>query len=171
MRMKDRLGINNLIGICQPAEGYNKKVVSALTGRDSGAEKDAKRAAQRAEALEKQKALALQRQQEVQAQRERSRALREARIKRATVLASGTAEGIGMGSSPMAGGLASLSSQYAGNLASITSAAEGARTVGNLDTQINSALNAQRAAQMDMQKAQQKQSTLFSIFSLASGRR
>lgn len=134
-------------------------VVKAVTNFFTGSEE--KKAAREAERLEQRKAAALQRQQEVQATRERVRALREARIRRAQVTAQAAGGGLGQQSSGIQGGLASLQSQYSANIAQINTAETGAQVIGNLDTQINSALNAQRAAQASAQR-------VGNIFSLAT---
>lgn len=134
-------------------------VVKAVTNFFTGSEE--KKAAREAERLEQRKAAALQRQQEVQATRERVRALREARIRRAQVTAQAAGGGLGQQSSGIQGGLASLQSQYTANVAQINTAETGAQVIGNLDTQINSALNAQRAAERSAQR-------VGNIFSLAT---
>jgi len=159
MRMKHRLGINPLIGVCQENLGYNKSAFKAVTNFFTGSEE--KKAAKKAERLEKQKTEALQRQQEVQATRERLKTLRESRIRRAQIISQGAGAGIGMASSPVQGGLASLQSQTATNVAQINTAQTGAQVIGNLDTQINSALNQQRAAERSSQR-------VGNIFSLAT---
>lgn len=134
-------------------------VVKAVTNFFTGS--DEKKAAKKAERLERQKTEALQRQQEVQAARERARTLREARIRRAQVTAQSVGGGLGQQSSGIQGGLASLQSQASANVAQINTAETGAQVIGNLDTQINSALNAQRAAQASAQR-------VGNIFSLAT---
>ena len=134
-------------------------VVKAVTNFFTGS--DEKAAAKKAEKLERQKTDALQRQQEVQASRERIRTLREARIRRAQITAQSVGGGLGQQSSGIQGGLASLQSQASANIAQINTAETGAQVIGNLDTQINSALNAQRAAQASAQR-------VGNIFSLAT---
>lgn len=160
MRMRHTLGINPLVGVCQENLGYNKSAFKAVTNFFTGSEE--KKAAKKAEKLERQKSEALQRQQEVQATRERLKTLRESRIRRAQIISQGAGAGIGMASSPVQGGLASLQSQTATNIGQINTAETGAQVIGNLDTQINSALNQQRAAQASAQR-------VGNIFSLATG--
>ena len=91
--------------------------ISAVTGaislvstiQQAGAAKDQARAQRSAQEAQ-------QRSSEFQAQRERIRAVREARIQRATMETGAGAAGVGMGSSGVVGAASSMASQLGANI-------------------------------------------------------
>ena len=158
MRMKDRLGINNLVGVCQPADGYNKNVFKAVSNVFSGGEQ--KKAAREAERLAQKEKEARDRMAAAQAARERTKQLREARIQRATLQARSAGMGVGMeGSSPVTGALGSISSQMSSNVAAINMQKTGGEVLGNLQT-------AQASAMNKIQAADRRDAGVMSIFNI-----
>lgn len=116
------------------------------------------------EAADAQKAAneAQQRAAQVEAQKARIQQVREARIRRAQVLASGTNTGLGTGTSGMGGAIGSISSQMAGNIGDINQQQTFA-------TQTSQALQKSADAQVDAQKWQQIGNFSQSIFNQAGG--
>ena len=174
MRMKDRLGINNLVGVCQPAEGYNKKVVKAVTnvftgGDQKAAAKRAERLAQQEQKLREQEKKARDRMAAVEAARARTKQMREARIQRAQLLAQGAGMGLGVeGTSPLTGALGSISSQLASNVAAVNMQQTAGLTLGNLQSQ-QASLQAQQQSQFNkIQSFDRRDSGIMSIFKIAT---
>jgi hypothetical protein len=149
------------VGNCQPNDGYNKKIFSAVTEFVTGG--GAKKAAKKAARLAEQQAQAQRRMQEVQAARERTKSLREARVRRAEIISAGASQGVlSTGTSAISGGLSSVGAQAGANLAAINTAETGSQVIGNLGSQI-------AAQQNKMQQLQMQSQAVGNIFSLASG--
>jgi hypothetical protein len=93
---------------------------------------------------QKNAAAAQARQANLEAQRARIAQVREARIRRANVIQSGTNSGLGAGSSGLGGAVGSISSQESNNLGNIGVAQDFASIIGsNMQTAANQQAKAQ----------------------------
>ena len=121
---------------------------SQAAGEAADAQKEANEAQSRAASIEAQKA--------------RVQQVREARIRRAQVLASGTNSGLGFGSSGIGGAVGSISSQMGENIGTINTQQTFAQAT-------SSALQKSADAQVDAQKWQMIGEFSKSIFTQQGG--
>ena len=145
------------------------KVVGSITGANAAAKAQKKEAQEQARIAREQEALK-QRQSQVEAQRERIKSQREARIRRAEIVSSSGAAGLGLaGTSGVVGGVSSITSQNATNQSAINTSQQFASEMGALNTQFSDSVVRASTAQAEYQRTASGLSTIFSLASFAAG--
>ena len=144
------------------------KVVGSITGANAAAKAQKKEAQEQARIAREQEALK-QRQSQVEAQRERIKSQREARIRRAEIVSSSGAAGLGLaGTSGVVGGVGSITSQEATNQSMINTSQQFASEMGALNTRMSNSILRSAESQANFQAQSSGISTIFSLASFGA---
>ena len=144
------------------------KAVGSITGANEAAKAMKRQAEQQAEIAAQQEEVR-KRQSEVQAQRERLKSQREARIRRADIISSSGAGGVGLsGTSGVVGGISSVASQEGSNQSAVNTAQQFAGELSALNTQYSQSVLEGAKAQANYFQQSSGINTIFQIASMAS---